>query len=99
RDWSVTGVQTCALPICRALGDSREDPRFVATVPGRGYQLVAPVHTLKIEAEAAGSTPSSSEGAGDNRRAPRGALKLGRGGAAAKIGRASCRGGVEGGAG
>src|SRR2546430_10462086 len=27
RDLTVTGVQTCALPICRAIGDSQGQPR------------------------------------------------------------------------
>jgi DNA-binding winged helix-turn-helix (wHTH) protein len=30
----------------RALGETREEPRFIATVPGRGYQFIAPVRTL-----------------------------------------------------
>jgi DNA-binding winged helix-turn-helix (wHTH) protein len=32
----------------RALGETREEPRFIATVPGRGYQFIAPVRALSL---------------------------------------------------
>ena len=50
--------------IRRALGDSRESPKFVATVPGRGYRFVA---RLQVESEPAPTTvitPPSSPGTG-----------------------------------
>src|SRR5262245_24315658 len=34
----------------RALGDRRDEPRFIATLPGRGYQFVAPVRTVEPDA-------------------------------------------------
>lgn len=37
----------------KALGDSREQPRIVATIPGRGYQLVVPVHAVEAATAAA----------------------------------------------
>jgi DNA-binding winged helix-turn-helix (wHTH) protein/TolB-like protein/Tfp pilus assembly protein PilF len=35
----------------KALGDRSEDPRFIATVPGQGYQFVAPVELLTPPSE------------------------------------------------
>jgi non-specific serine/threonine protein kinase len=40
------GIRTAILKIRQALGDSRESPRFVETVPGKGYRLVAPVEVV-----------------------------------------------------
>ena len=37
------GIHTGNLKIRQVLGDSRESPRFVETVPGKGYRFVAPV--------------------------------------------------------
>ena len=37
------GIHTAILKIRQVLGDSRESPRFVDTVPGKGYRFVAPV--------------------------------------------------------
>lgn len=37
----------------KALGDSRERPRIVATIPGRGYQLVVPVRAVEAASAAA----------------------------------------------
>ncbi len=39
----------------QALGDDRQDPKFIATITGRGYQFVAPVARVAAEAEAAGA--------------------------------------------
>jgi DNA-binding winged helix-turn-helix (wHTH) protein len=41
-----TGVNTAVSKIRQALGDSRESPRFVETVPGKGYRFVAPVEVV-----------------------------------------------------
>jgi non-specific serine/threonine protein kinase len=40
------GIHTAVLRIRQALGDSRELPRFVETVPGKGYRFVAPVEVV-----------------------------------------------------
>ena len=40
------GIHTAILKIRQALGDSRESPRFVETVPGKGYRFVAPVEVV-----------------------------------------------------
>jgi DNA-binding winged helix-turn-helix (wHTH) protein/Tfp pilus assembly protein PilF len=40
----------------RALGERRDDHRFVVTLPGRGYRFVAPVRTVETEAHAEPAT-------------------------------------------
>ena len=40
------GIRTAILKIRQVLGDSRESPRFVETVPGKGYRFVAPVELV-----------------------------------------------------
>jgi DNA-binding winged helix-turn-helix (wHTH) protein len=42
-----------------ALGDSADTPRYIETVPRRGYRLVAPVHLHDQHILAPGSGPSS----------------------------------------
>src|SRR3981081_1465435 len=41
------GIHTAILKIRQVLGDSRESPRFVETVPGRGYRFIAPVEVVR----------------------------------------------------
>jgi TolB-like protein/DNA-binding winged helix-turn-helix (wHTH) protein/Flp pilus assembly protein TadD len=40
------GIHTGILRIRQVLGDSREAPRYVETVPGKGYRFVAPVQLV-----------------------------------------------------
>ena len=40
-------LTSCISEIRRALGDDRADPRFIETVPKRGYRLIAPVQPLE----------------------------------------------------
>ncbi len=40
------GLNFCVAQIRSALGDSAESPRFIRTVPKRGYQFIAPVETI-----------------------------------------------------
>ena len=40
------GIHTGILRIRQVLGDSREAPRYVETVPGKGYRLIAPVQLV-----------------------------------------------------
>src|SRR2546426_8265414 len=40
------GIRTAILKIRRVLGDPRESPQFIETVPGKGYRLVAPVEVV-----------------------------------------------------
>lgn len=43
----------------RAFGDTRDEPRFIATIAGRGYQFVAEVRTVAVQAPASGSARTS----------------------------------------
>ncbi|MGZ8796527.1 MAG: winged helix-turn-helix domain-containing protein [Thermoanaerobaculia bacterium] len=40
-----TGLNTAVKKLRDALGDSAEKPRFIETLPRRGYRLIAPVET------------------------------------------------------
>src|SRR6478672_8427266 len=40
------GIRTAVLKIRQVLGDSRESPRFVETVAGKGYRFVAPLELV-----------------------------------------------------
>src|SRR6266850_418269 len=40
------GIHTAILKIRHVLDDSRESPRFVETVPGKGYRFIAPVEVV-----------------------------------------------------
>ena len=40
------GIRTAILKIRQVLGDSRESPRFVETVSGKGYRFVAPLELV-----------------------------------------------------
>jgi len=40
------GLNFCIAQIRAALGDSAESPRFVRTLPKRGYQFIAPVERI-----------------------------------------------------
>jgi DNA-binding winged helix-turn-helix (wHTH) protein/TolB-like protein len=49
------GLNFCVAQIRSALGDSAESPRYIKTLPKRGYQFIAPVHSVT----AAVSTPNA----------------------------------------
>src|SRR5205085_10135986 len=40
------GIHTAILKVRQVLGDTRESPQFVETVPGKGYRFVAPVEVI-----------------------------------------------------
>jgi len=49
----------CISSLRQALGDDRGNPRYLETVPKRGYRLIAPVHLLNADAKTAGEpTPT-----------------------------------------
>jgi TolB-like protein/DNA-binding winged helix-turn-helix (wHTH) protein len=49
------GLNFCILQVRNALGDSSENPRFIQTVPRRGYRFIAPV---SVRAQSATSVPA-----------------------------------------
>jgi DNA-binding winged helix-turn-helix (wHTH) protein/TolB-like protein len=53
------GLNFCVAQIRAALGDSAESPRFVKTLPKRGYQFIAPVGSVAIKAPAQVHVPKS----------------------------------------
>ena len=46
------GLHSAVNRLRDALGDSAENPRFVETLPRRGYRLIAPVTLVRLEARA-----------------------------------------------
>ena len=50
------GLNTALNKLRRALGDSAETPRFVQTVPRRGYRFIAPVEVLPDATETPGKS-------------------------------------------
>ena len=46
-DWE-QGIHYAVRQVRRALGDSARSPRFLETIPGRGYRFVAPVERVKV---------------------------------------------------
>lgn len=76
---AVTGT---VIKLRKALGDSAKQPRFIATVPKRGYQLIAPVERTGDEtagsAAADSAVPAGRPGAGRSlARNPAALLALG----------------------
>ena len=60
----------------RALGDSRGGPRFIITVPGRGYCFVAPVELHRLPEPDGMGSPSQPPGPGQDRQWPAGIPSL-----------------------
>jgi DNA-binding winged helix-turn-helix (wHTH) protein/TolB-like protein len=44
------GLNFCVAQIRSALGDSAESPRYIKTLPKRGYRFIAPVHGIEAPA-------------------------------------------------
>ena len=67
------GIHTAMLKIRQVLGDSREAPRFVDTVPGKGYRFVAPVQVVdgpSAPGESAGTTDAAAPSASRQHNLP-----------------------------
>ncbi|HEY3739172.1 MAG TPA: winged helix-turn-helix domain-containing protein [Bryobacteraceae bacterium] len=47
------GLNFCIAQVRSALNDSADSPRFVRTIPKKGYQFIAPVERVEAEASAA----------------------------------------------
>ena len=65
--WGDAAVEEGALPRCislvrKALGDSPRQPRYIETVPKRGYRLIAEVGPAVPGSSAAGSRPPGRDG-------------------------------------
>ena len=56
------GIHTAILKIRQALGDSREAPRYVETVSGKGYRFVAPVEVIGTRATSISASASLPPG-------------------------------------
>jgi DNA-binding winged helix-turn-helix (wHTH) protein len=67
------GVNTAINRLREALGDSAENPRFIETVPRRGYQFIAPIesHASVLPGSNAAVASSSGAGRGTTQDAPR----------------------------
>ena len=66
RIWPGTGygdfdqaVNVAVAKLRTALGDSAENPRFIETVPRRGYRFIAPVHPDAVTPEALPAVPAT----------------------------------------
>src|SRR5262245_18373389 len=55
-------LSRCIFELRRALGDTAGEPRFVATVPGRGYQFVARVRESSATVSPPEAAPPRSRG-------------------------------------
>lgn len=53
-------LTSCISELRDHLGDARGEPRFIETVPKRGYRLIAPVTPLEDQAEPEDRSPSRS---------------------------------------
>src|SRR4051794_25416059 len=53
------GLNAAMNRLRRTLGDTADQPRYIETVPGRGYRFIAPVTDLSIEPIAAAASSSS----------------------------------------
>jgi DNA-binding winged helix-turn-helix (wHTH) protein len=67
------GLNRCVVEVRRALGDSPRAPRFVETLPRRGYRFLAPVVAVATPAGAA--RPASESAAPPEHFSARGALR------------------------
>ena len=63
-DWDL-GLNSAVMKLRAALGDSAENPRFVETLPRRGYRLIIPVESIgeALDAGLLGSSSPDAPGA------------------------------------
>src|SRR5215469_5400484 len=63
-------VNVAVAKLRTALGDSAENPRFIETVPRRGYRFIAPVQPDTVIPEAASATAAVTPNRGEHSTAP-----------------------------
>lgn len=61
-------ITKTVIKLRKALGDRSREPRYIATVPKRGYRLIAPVSSVADELSAAGAANAGPTSAPLNRR-------------------------------
>jgi DNA-binding winged helix-turn-helix (wHTH) protein/TolB-like protein len=71
------GLAYCLSQVRGALGDSARNPRFVETVPRRGYRFIAPLHPRQDPASAAVTSPPGTPPPALLLPGPAGARRLG----------------------
>src|SRR3954466_15947925 len=52
------GINNAIKRLREALGDTSETPRFIETIPRRGYRFVGAIHTAQVSSQANGSIDS-----------------------------------------
>ena len=57
-DWDL-GLNSAVMKLRAALGDSAENPRFVETLPRRGYRLIVPVELIQMGRDTSQLEPSA----------------------------------------
>lgn len=72
-----TGINTCIRQLRDALGDSAESPRYVQTVPRRGYRFLASMYVEPPGASGPAAATTESNGARGPRRLSRRRAALG----------------------
>jgi eukaryotic-like serine/threonine-protein kinase len=63
------GLNAAVKKLRQALGDSADAPRFIETLPGRGYRFLPPVERVPLDGPRLTPPPDRSDA--DRRRAPR----------------------------
>ncbi len=69
-----SGLSRCVAELRQSLGDEAHEPRFIETIPKRGYRLLAPVAWLpppaRVDPAAAAGVPGAGAGAPEAAPAP-----------------------------
>jgi DNA-binding winged helix-turn-helix (wHTH) protein/TolB-like protein len=63
------GLNYCIAQIREALGDSASEPRFIETLPRRGYRFIAPVHASRDGLKTVPDAPTEVTAVGESVRA------------------------------
>ncbi len=59
---SYDSITTAVIKLRKALSDDARQPRYIATIPKRGYRLIAAVQECAVEAEAEAEKPAGASG-------------------------------------